>query len=124
MSQTAAVGPKSRDDICLFSGWPKRPVFSIYGGEGTLLFRSRCAAFDLTDTLDRVLGTPLGYSVFGISSNSAVDRRWTEAELRQQEGNIRYDLSFDGFDVEIQRVKGAGLRCSEEALWALIVTSV
>lgn len=88
------------------------------------MFRSRSAAFDLTDTLDRVLGTPLGYSVFGISSNSAVDRRWTEAELRQQESNIRYDLSFDGFEVEIQRVKGAGLRCSEEALWSLIVTSV
>lgn len=50
--------------------------------------------------------------------------RWTEEDLQRQEENIRYDLSEDGFIVQINRLKGLGLMRSEEALWELCIASV
>ena len=107
-----------------FSGWPPRPVFSFYGPDGRLLHRSRSAKFDLTDSLGSYTGNVEGFIVFGISSQSTVTRTWTHEELSRQEENIRYDLSFDALGADINRVKGLGLRCSEEALWELHVAMV
>lgn len=101
-----------------WTGWPPRPTISIYSLESHLLIRSRKPKFDLTDNWARYSG----YSNFirlGISSQSLRKINWTQEELSRQEDNIRYDLSEDGYQVEINRLKGIDLPCSEEALWEL-----
>lgn len=105
-----------------FSGWPPRPIFSFYGLDGRLQHRSRSAKFDLTDSLCMYTGVATGMVTFGMCSQSAVARSWTHAELARQEENIRYDLSFDALQVDITRIKGLGLKSSEEALWELHVS--
>ena len=101
-----------------WTGWPTRPVFSIYWWHGELAHRGRKAKFDLTDNW----AWATGYTQcvrFGIASLSTRGGQWTHEELLRQEENIHYDLSEDGYKVEINRVKGLGLPRTEEALWEL-----
>lgn len=111
------------DGICtdghVFTGWPPRPVFSLYDWDGTLLHRVRAANFDLADAV-RFNHLDLGSFVrLGLSSESSIRRRWTADELLRQEENIRYDLTEDGYSVAINRIKGKGLLQREELLWEL-----
>lgn len=106
-----------------WTGWPPRPILSIYWMDSELACRSRKPQFDLTDNWAH----ETQYSTFvrfGIVSQSLRKGRWTEEDLQRQEENIRYDLSEDGFIVQINRLKGLGLMRSEEALWELCIASV
>lgn len=105
------------------TGWPPRPVLSIYWWHGHLAHRDRRASFDLTDNW--AWATDYEQWVrFGIASHSARGGKWTHEELLRQEENIHYDLSEDGYRVEINRVKGLGLPRAEEALWELCISPI
>lgn len=106
-----------------WTGWPVRPVISLYWPDGQLARRSRAASFDLTDNW----AYSTAYHPFvrlGISSRAATRLRWTEKELKRQEENICYDLSMDGLEVQLNRLKGIRLLQAEEALWELHISSI
>ena len=113
------IRPVGNPDGFAWTGWPPRPVLSIYGKDGRCLHRSRSSRFDLTDALDMCTGNAMGEAVFGMRSASAVRRKWTDDEVHRQAENIRYDLSADGFEVTLECIKGVGLGCNEELLWRL-----
>jgi hypothetical protein len=104
-----------------FSGWPPRPIFSLYDWDGTLLHRARSANFDLFEAMRLNQVDFGGFVRFGMSSESSVRRRWTLDEMLRQEENIRYDLSEDGISVNMNRVKGVGLSQKEELLWEFYI---
>lgn len=103
----------------IWTGWPPRPVLTLYGAGGVCLHRSRSARLDLADTIGPFFCQGVRSILLGLRSDSTVERRWTEERLDAQENNIRYDLSHDGFRVKLTRLKGHGLSCSEEAIWRL-----
>lgn len=109
--------------VTVWTGWPARPVLTLYGKDGACLHRSRAASFDLADTIGPLYLRGMRSVLLGLRSNSAVSLRWTEDRLLLQESNIRYDLSNNGFRTRIARIKGQGLSCSEEALWKLTIRS-
>lgn len=103
--------------------WPPRPVFSIYSLAGDLVHRSRLSTFDLTDSW--ALATRYAPVIrFGIFSNSSRRLRWSDDELRKQEENILYDLSYDALTAKIIRIKGLGIFWREEALWELEISNL
>lgn len=113
----------SLDDTYIWTGWPPRPVLTLYGDDGVCLHRNRSARLDLADTIGPFFYQGARRIVFGIRSDSSVERRWTEERLAAQENNIRYDLSHDGLYVKLTRLKGIGLPCSEEAIWRLKISA-
>lgn len=110
-------------EMNIWTGWPPRPVLTLYGADGVCLFRSCSARLDLADTIGPFFCNGLRSVLFGIRSDSTVKRFWTEERLDAQEHNIRYDLSHDGFCVKLIRLKGAELSCSEEAMWRLKISA-
>jgi hypothetical protein len=87
--------------------------------DGELIFRTRSKNFDLADTTGNWFDGGTLLLCFGIRCRDQTSDIWSEDRLRAQESNIRYDLSSDGFEVWIERLKGIELNCNEEALWQL-----
>lgn len=110
-------------DFNIWTGWPARPILTLYGDGGRILVRSCSKRFDLADAIGHHYAEDPLVLLFGIRSNSSSTHRWAAEALAVQENNIRYDLSEDGYDVEFVRLKGLGLACAEEALWQLVITT-
>lgn len=76
---------------------------------------------DLSDTITDGVDYDEGATVcFALATKSRSWKTWSEENLQKIEQRIRYDLEFDGFSVNIERViDEIDLRCSEEFTWEL-----
>lgn len=103
----------------VWTKWPKRSDKSLYDMDGELILRTKSKKFDLADSVGNRFDGGTLLLRFGIRCRTQTSETWSEDNLRAQESNIRYDLSHDGFNVSIERLKGLKLSCNEEALWQL-----
>jgi hypothetical protein len=67
---------------------------------------------------------------FGLSTISHHWKLWSKINLKKIEDRIKYDLEFDGFNVDIERITDARypgtnrhvMPCSEEFVWKLFIS--
>jgi hypothetical protein len=113
--------------------WPPLSQLSFYRSMPTMLFSTMNRRLDLADTLGDSI--ELGESrnvVFGLKTSCHEWKAWTEKNLKIIEKQIRYDLEFDGFDVEIERITSAvcpvtkkkNLPSYKEFLWNLKISNL
>jgi hypothetical protein len=83
--------------------WPELGQMTIYRRPPEVMYRSTNRMEDLADLLGHLVG-PDSVTVFiGFSTISHKWNEWSEEKLKYIEGQIKYDLGFDGFDVKVQR---------------------
>ncbi len=122
--------------------WPPFSKLNFYWQPPSLIFSSEDRRLDLVDDLDRVLGLfDLLDSVtsekdvtvyFGLTTISHIWDAWTDVNLEKIENHIKYDLEFDGFNVEIERItdvicpqtKKQDIPCNTEFLWKLKISAL
>lgn len=103
-------------------GWPNGLRLTLYNDDGAMLFRKKSEGFDFSDSMVRYWlgeGIPLR---FGVSIPRSRNRKWTEEDVTSLEAHIRYDLEFDGYEVNIERMKGVGIPCNEEVFWTILLS--
>jgi hypothetical protein len=102
------------------------PVCSLwfYGEQGEPFENSTSRDLDLVDALMLHWPHESGHLVFGLSSHSQQSRwrTWARRNVEEMEKLIRYDLGFDGYNVDITRLTDIGVLCTTEFRWALHVT--
>ncbi|CAA9889553.1 conserved hypothetical protein [Candidatus Methylobacter favarea] len=104
--------------------WPPFSKLNCYSQPPELILSSKNRMLDLADNLtDEVNFEEDAIVYLGLSTISHLWDAWTEENLIIIENLIRYDLEFDGFNVEIERVTDQGMLCDQEFLWELNIST-
>lgn len=102
--------------------WPMKSKIAFYNGWGLCLFESTNRRLDLSDSLMLWWKKPTRTIYMGLATDSPKWITWDEDELKSIEDHIRYDLSFDGYQVSIKRLYlNVQLFCSDEFRWKLVI---
>ena len=110
--------------------WPPFSKLSLYGDLPELILSSNDRMLDLSDHLAEYVRYGAGTTVyFGLKTISYFWETWTDENLSNVEQLIEYDLEFDGYEVEIERVtdeRGSlsqkqNAPCYHEFLWKLSI---
>jgi hypothetical protein len=99
--------------------WPKDAQIKITDEEGSLFCESNDRAFDLSDNLMEFFDGSLLVAIFNLSRGER--ELWTCDYLKEIENLIEYDLSFDGYKVDIERLSQVNISCDEEYFWKLSI---
>jgi hypothetical protein len=111
--------------------WPPFSKLNFYRNPPTLIFSSEDRKLDLADSLTGNVNFENKVTIyFGLTTISHIWEAWTEANLEKVEEQIKYDIEFDGFDVEIERATDAicpytkkqDIPCRNEFLWKLTIS--
>ena len=106
--------------------WPPLSKITFYSEEPPkYITHDKNRMLDLTDSLMRSCDERTAY--FGLSSISHLWETWSEENLEEIESLIKYDLEFDGFTVEVERItdsicqytKKQDIPCTKEFIWKL-----
>jgi hypothetical protein len=85
--------------------WPPFCKINIYKQAPELIFSTVNRGLDLVDSITRNLHEGESKTVFfGLSTVSYLWDTWNQENVRKIEERIKYDLEFDGFKVDIERV--------------------
>ena len=111
--------------------WPPYSKLNFYRNPPGLMISSEDRRLDLSDTLTNSVTFEQGRTVYlGVSTISHTWDVWDEETIKKIEEKIRYDLEFDGFNVEIERITNAkepkisieNINCDNEFLWKLDIS--
>ncbi len=100
--------------------WPKGALLSVTDMDGCLLCQSHHRKFDLSDNL--MLYHDDDNLLVNFSLSQGDSDIWGNTYLNQVESLIRYDLAFDGYKVDIQRLSEVDSPCEEEFSWQLNIS--
>ena len=112
--------------------WPPLTKLNLYSEPPNLILSSVNRMLDLSDILrDRVENNESTTVYFGLTTFSHKWKSWSEKNLRTIEKAIRYDLGFDGFNVNIERFtciidsgdKRKNLPCDTQFVWKLEIST-
>lgn len=107
--------PKTND-------WPPRMLLYVYDEDMCVVTSSRDKKFDLNDNLFQVWHEDSRTVHLGFETKSKNWPFWDEESVRWIEMLIRYDLRFDGNEVDISRCSVAvGQPCTEEFVWKVVM---
>jgi hypothetical protein len=81
--------------------WPKGCNIWIYDLDGKTLVETKDRGLDLADSL--MLYYKAVFVVFQLNTNDGQKIEWNEPLLKSVEEQIKYDLEFDGYTVDINR---------------------
>lgn len=108
--------------------WPELAQLTFHSSPPEQTFRSVDRMLDLSDTIaPNSFETKIVY--MGVSSLSHKWPVWNEERLQAVENQIKYDLSFDGFRVKVERHTSAinpytrkkDRPCLDEFVWKLTI---
>lgn len=111
--------------------WPPFSKLNFYKSPPELIISSEDRMLDLADHLTNEVSFDKDTTVyFGLKTISPLWKVWTEDNLKAVENLIKYDLSFDGFKVDIERItnvicpytKKQDIPCHEEFVWELNIS--
>jgi hypothetical protein len=111
--------------------WPPLSKLNFYKQPPKLILSSEDRMLDLADRLAYNVSFKEDTTVYlGLTTISHLWEAWTEENLRKVEELIKYDLGFDGFNVEIERItdvicpytKKQDIPCNEEFVWKLNIS--
>ena len=109
----------NKDDVLENYNWPKGAQIKITDEDGGIYCKSNDQSFDISDNLMTFYdGSPL-IATFQLSKGER--DYWSNGYLKEIEELIEYDLSFDGFKVDIERLSQVNTSCDEEYCWKLSV---
>lgn len=103
--------------------WPAASTLTFRDFRGREYFSSRDRRLDLPDSL---MGRWDNRTVYlGLKTNSPKWVSWTEDNVSAIENLVRYDLSFDGYRVRLERLDAVGQdqRCVDEFHWKVVIRS-
>ncbi|MDE1173666.1 MAG: hypothetical protein PW790_08370 [Parvibaculaceae bacterium] len=101
--------------------WPPRSRLNFYKRKSTLLFSVSDRDFDLSDGLMMNCSNKSRTVYMGVSTASTKWLAWDEAKIESIEELIKYDLTFDGYRVRLQRLGKENSPCSDEFKWKLLI---
>lgn len=125
----ALVGPVKKEQEPF--AWPPLSRLNFYRGLPNLILSSEDRMLDLSDRITSKVTPRKGAIVyFGLSTISDDWGVWSEKNLWTIEKAIKYDLEFDGFKVEMERVtdevcpytKKKNKPCTGEFVWKLNIS--
>lgn len=112
--------------------WPPFSTLKFYRHPPELIFSSHDRRLNLSDNLTKNVTIKKGRTLYcGISTISNDWKIWNEKNLKKVEADIRNDLGFDGYNVNIERVTSAvcpvtkkkDIPCNTEFLWKLTISA-
>lgn len=98
--------------------WPPRSNVVCKDFDGKILAKSTRSRLDLADELANWHGT--GEYTIEVSVNNEKWTTWKAQNVKKIEDHIIYDLNFDGYEVQIERISSPGrMLCSHAFKWKL-----
>lgn len=97
--------------------WPPFSELNFYEDTPNLICSTVDRYFDLADNFDYT-----DTVFFGLKTISHAWETWNEENLSKIEETIKYDLGFDGLNVDIERITTTNINnehCTNEFLWRL-----
>ncbi|ERJ36478.1 hypothetical protein L810_0414 [Burkholderia sp. AU4i] len=112
--------------------WPPLSRLQFYTTWPYVVRTTEDPFFDLSDALGWNIGHGEQKTVYmGVRTYSPDWAEWDDANLAKIEEHIKYDLGFDAFEVDIERISPELIcqggeyvtqRCSDEFLWKLTIS--
>jgi hypothetical protein len=109
--------------------WPELSRLQFYRAAPEPMFTSMNRLLDLSDSIGPASVATPTIVYMGVSSISHKWPVWNEDRLQAIENQIKYDLSFDGYKVKVQRhtpaidpvTKKKDRPCADEFVWKLTI---
>lgn len=104
--------------------WPPHSKIKCFNSDSEEVSISKRSRLDLADTLMLYYYEEHPKTCFiEVSTKSELWRSWNSENIAKVEEHIRYDLEFDGYEVEIERVnKPSKALCRKPFRWKLIIS--
>lgn len=105
--------------------WPSNSKIICFNSNGEIITESKRSRLDLSDTLMlNYNGDEPRQCTIEVSTKAEKWKSWNSDNVRKIENHIKYDLEFDGYNVEIHRVSKPGKTlCSKPFQWSIKITS-
>lgn len=103
--------------------WPPHSKIICKSLDGKVLAKSRRSRLDLSDELMLYCPEKTLVCVIAVSVNSEYWTTWNTTNVKKIEDHINYDLGFDGYEVNIERISKPGRTlCANPFNWKLEIS--